>query len=109
LAQCWFPRLAIPNAKNKYIFQIKYKEAILSNSTRKLLWFEITKMLIAVYKFIVSFVIIFGTLSLPMANLIQPLASWATRGTVPGRPYMFQPAFLAVWGETARRDGDIHL
>jgi len=24
-------------------------EAILSNSTRKLLWFEITKMLIAVY------------------------------------------------------------
>jgi len=29
-------------------FQIKYAEAILSNSTRKLLWFEITKMLIAV-------------------------------------------------------------
>jgi len=28
------------------IFQ--YTEAILSNSTRKLLWFEITKMLIAV-------------------------------------------------------------
>jgi len=34
--------------KYKYIFQMKYKEAILSNSTRKLLWFEITKMLIAV-------------------------------------------------------------
>jgi len=32
----------------KYISQIKYTEAILSNSTRKLLWFEITKMLIAV-------------------------------------------------------------
>jgi len=31
-----------------YIFQIKYTEAILSNSTRKLLWFEITQMLIAV-------------------------------------------------------------
>jgi len=27
---------------------MKYTEAILSNSTRKLLWFEITKMLIAV-------------------------------------------------------------
>jgi len=33
-----------------YIFQIKYTEAILSNSTRKLLWFEITKMLIAALK-----------------------------------------------------------
>ena len=50
--------------KYKYIFQIKYTEAILSNSTRKLLWFEITKMLIAVKnKFVVLFIIIFGTLS----------------------------------------------
>jgi len=49
LAQCWFPGLAVSNAKKyKYIFQIKYTEAILSNSSRKLLWFEITKMLIAV-------------------------------------------------------------
>jgi len=49
-------------------FQIKYAEAILSNSTRKLLWFEITKMLITVYKnkSIVSFIIIFGTLSFPI-------------------------------------------
>jgi len=39
-----------PMLKYKYIFQIKYTEAILSNSTRKLLWFEITKMLIAVLK-----------------------------------------------------------
>jgi len=31
--------------KYKFIFQIKYAEAILSNSTRKLLWFEITKMI----------------------------------------------------------------
>jgi len=30
--------------KYNYIFQIKYTEAILSNSTRKLLWFEITKV-----------------------------------------------------------------
>ena len=29
---------------------MKYTEAILSNSTRKLLWFEIIKMLIAVEK-----------------------------------------------------------
>jgi len=52
--------------KYKYIFfQIKYTESILSNSTRKLLRFEISKMLIAVLKdkFIVSFTIIFGTLS----------------------------------------------
>jgi len=28
----------------KYIFQIKYTEAILSNSTLKLLWFEISKI-----------------------------------------------------------------
>ena len=45
-------------------------EAILSNSTRKLLWFEITKRLIAVLKnkLIVLFSIIFGTLSFPISN-----------------------------------------
>jgi len=49
LAQCRFPGLAISNAKILIsIFQIKYTEAILSISTRKLLWFEITKLLIAV-------------------------------------------------------------
>jgi len=37
LAQCWFPGLAISNAKNMNIFFQKYTEAILSNSTRKLL------------------------------------------------------------------------
>ena len=40
----------VPMLKYKYIYQIKYTEAILSNSTRKLLWFEITKMSIAVLK-----------------------------------------------------------
>jgi len=53
--------------KYQYIFQTKYTEAFL-NSTRKQLWFDITKMLIAVYyakKTIVSFIIIFGTLSFP--------------------------------------------
>ena len=49
LAQCWFPELAIYNVKILiYIFQIKYTEAILSNSTRKLLRFEITEVPIAV-------------------------------------------------------------
>jgi len=42
-------------------------------STRKLLWFEITKMMIAVLrnKSIVSFSIIFGTLSFPMNEYLM--------------------------------------
>ena len=41
LAQCRFPGLAVSNAKiSIYIFQTKRAETILSNSTRKLLWFE---------------------------------------------------------------------
>jgi len=60
------PWLAISNAKIKYIFQVKYTEAIFSNSTRKLLWFEITKMLQLKNKFIVLFIISFGTLSFPI-------------------------------------------
>jgi len=36
--------------KYRYIVQIKCTEAVLSNSTWKLLWFETTKMLIAVLK-----------------------------------------------------------
>jgi len=60
--------------KYKYIFQIKYTEAVLSNSTRKLLWFEITKMPIAVLKskYIELFIIIFGILSLPVRNVGVP-------------------------------------
>jgi len=49
LAQYRFPMgWPFPMLKYKYIFQIKYTEAILSNSTRKLLKFEITEMLTAV-------------------------------------------------------------
>ena len=49
LAQCRFPvGWPFSMLNYKYIFQIIYTEAILSNSTRKLLWFEITKMLIAI-------------------------------------------------------------
>ena len=46
-----------------------YTEAILSNITRKLLWFEITKMLIAVLKCHCHFIIIFGTLSFPVVEI----------------------------------------
>jgi len=53
-----------PMIKYKYIFKIKYTEALLSNSTWKLLWFEITKMLIAI--FFKYFIIMFGTLSFCM-------------------------------------------
>ena len=43
---------------------MKYTEAILSNSTRKLLWFEFNKMVIPVKnKFSELFIIICGTLS----------------------------------------------
>jgi len=57
-----------PTLNYKYIFQIKYTKAILSNSARKLLWFEITKNADCSLKskFIVLFIIIFGTLSFPM-------------------------------------------
>jgi len=66
LAQFRFPGLAISNAKDINVyFQIKYTEAILSNSTRKLLWIEITKMMFVIKKIIVS-LIIFGTLSFPI-------------------------------------------
>jgi len=37
-----------PTLKYQHMFQIKYTESILSNSTWKLQWFEITEMLIAV-------------------------------------------------------------
>jgi len=63
--ECKFPML-----KCKCIFPTKYTEAGLSNSTRILSWFVVTKMLIAVKKtkFLVSFVIIFGTLSFPISD-----------------------------------------
>jgi len=71
IKRCRFLRLAILMLKYKYrpISKIKYTDDILSNSTRKLLWAEITEILIAVFKikFIVSFIIIFGTLSFPVA------------------------------------------
>jgi len=46
--QCQFHGLAISNAKLQIFFQIKYMEKNLPNSTRKLFWFEISEVLIAV-------------------------------------------------------------
>jgi len=61
-----------PVLEYKYFFQIKYTEASLSNSNRKLLWFEITKIMIAVLKIkcILLFIIIFGTLSFPISSYV---------------------------------------
>jgi len=51
---------------------MKYTEVIFSNSPRKLLWFEITKMLTTVLeKNIVSFTVIFGTLSFPITDRVS--------------------------------------
>jgi len=36
LAQCWFPWLAVTNAKLSIYFKVKYTEAILSNNTRNI-------------------------------------------------------------------------
>jgi len=78
-----------PKLKYKYIFQIKYTEAIYPNSTRKLFWFEISKMLNAVLKskFIVLFIIIVGTLSFP-------IPMWSIQKSVPW-PTNLLPALLA--------------
>jgi len=65
---------------------MKYKltEAILSNGTRELLWFEITKMLIAQFKkkIIAPFIIIFGTLSCVSVAEISPRRSTGCRKVV---------------------------
>jgi len=72
-------------------FQIKYTEAVLSNScTRKLLRSEITKMLVAVLKnkSVVSFVIIFGTLS-----FARHTATWRPASALPSGHLPPPPAF----------------
>ena len=65
LAQCWFHELAIFNARILIHFSNKIygSNYIKQHCTRKLLHFEITKMLIAVLKnkFNVSLIIIFST------------------------------------------------
>ena len=51
-----------------------YMEAISSNSTRKLLWFEITKTLTALNKFVLLFFfIIFGTFSFLISQEVAPV------------------------------------
>ena len=70
-------------------FQTKYTEDILSNSTRKLLGLDINKMLIAVYKkklLFVLFIIIFRSLSFSIGctepevhNVSQHRVEWVER------------------------------
>ena len=79
LAQCRFPGLAInsqfPMLKHYYrpIFQIKqaYMEAIVSDSSRKLMIWDYQNSDCSLRKktFLLSFIIIFNTLSYPMHNL----------------------------------------
>ena len=78
--------------KYKYISQNKYTEAILSNSTRKLLRFVFTKMLIVVFlehNSVVLFIIIFGTLSFPVVLCLLLAASL-------GENYVLVGSFAAV-------------
>ena len=63
-AQCWFP-IGWQSPMLKYkacTFQIKYTEAILSNITRKLLWFKVAKCWFVLFRPI----IIFAMLSFPI-------------------------------------------
>jgi len=41
-AQCWFTELAHPKAKIYNNFKDKLSATVLSNSSRKLLWFDLT-------------------------------------------------------------------
>jgi len=66
MAQCSFPSLAwpFPVLKYKYIFQIKYTEAIFIKQHSELLRFEISEMLIAVlrHKIMVLFIVTFDVI-----------------------------------------------
>jgi len=93
-----------PTLKYKYIFQIKYTEAIfLSNSTRKLLWFEIGKMLIAVLqnKLIVRFIEkIFGAHSFAIthrARVLQRLQFAITLYTRSIQRHLLRTALLCAY------------
>jgi len=91
LAQCRFPGLAISSAKILIYFQIIYTEAILSNSTRKLYDYGLSLFGTAHRlrkKIIVSFVIIFGTLSFPM-GAIEPSPVLFTVYCVSKRPRIY--------------------
>jgi len=72
-----------PVLKYKYFFSNKIYGNNLSNSTRKLLWFEITKMMTAVKKInlFCYFIIIFGTLSFPITRPLESsFAVWVASG-----------------------------
>jgi len=79
-------RRSFPMLKYKYIFQIKYTEAILSNSTQRLLWFEITNMPTAAEKKLINCVI--------NCNLRHTFVAYRTPSM--NRPAGDDDGFLAV-------------
>jgi len=79
-------RRSFPMIKYKYIFQIKYMEAILSNSTQRLLWFEITNMPTAVEKKLINCII--------NCNLRHTFVAYRTPSM--NRPAGDDDGFLAV-------------
>ena len=57
--------------KYKYIFRKNTRKQFYQTTLGKLLWFEITEMLITVKnKFTVLFIIIFGSLSFPVLKVL---------------------------------------
>jgi len=60
-----------PVLKYKYIFQVKYTEAILSNSSRKLLCFEITQMV----RYGMVNVDLYGAIITKVSNALNMLVS----------------------------------
>ena len=84
LTQCWFLGRAISNAKMKIYFSNEIYGSNFINSNRKLLWFEITKMLIAGFKnrYIVSLIIILGTLLFPMRSGCSALGACLSTGVL---------------------------
>ena len=67
--------------KYKYIFQIKYTEATFIKQNSELSGFEITKLIFVVQEEkLLSFIIIFGTLSFPVLNVQEKDSSSSTHG-----------------------------
>ena len=76
LAQCSFPGLAISDAKIEIYFSNKIHGSNFSDSTGKLLWFEMTKMLIAVKKRNLSCYCNFWHTFIPYEVLLPKVVAW---------------------------------
>ena len=100
LAQCWFPRLAISSAKkHQYIFPIKYTEAVLSS--RNCCGLKIAKCFDCSFlqnRFIVLFIIIFGTLSFPaLKDLILSAQCYIYTVGTSSCVRWLQPVYETLW------------